>query len=256
MKEKKDIVKLSDESKKRIRNRVKLKKRITATNRDRAYKKVAIVTVVTVLVIYSTMYAFLKIVTSRDGFMQISSAPSQLKDKNISLSLRRDFKEKTTSLRTKINKNMNNITYAWLPSTIGNKDGDDSRHNFVVYTFYLKNTGLEPVKYSEEITMVTSTKGAEKALRVMVLKDNELPQVYAAPKGVTKEPEFIGDETTPKAKNFLSDTVVYKRSVINFKKGDVVKYTLVVWFEGEDPECTDDILGGEVKVGMYFEVIG
>lgn len=256
MKEKKDIKKLSDESKKRIRTRLKLKKRITATNRDKVYKKVAIVTVVTVLVFLSTVYAFLKIASSREGFLQISSAPSELKDKNISLSIRRDFKDKTTSLKTKINKNMNNITYAWIPSTIGSKDGDDSRHNFVVYTFYVKNTGLEPVKYSEEVTMVTSTNGAEKALRVMVLRNDELPRVYAAPKGVTNEPEFIGDETTDKAINFLDEHTVYKASNTNFKKGEVVKYTLVVWFEGEDPECVDAILGGEVKVGMYFEVIG
>ena len=38
----------------------------------------------------------------------------------------------------------------------------------------------------------------------------------------------------------------------NFKPGDVHEYTLVLWVEGSDPECTDNILGGEFKVEMQF----
>ena len=40
--------------------------------------------------------------------------------------------------------------------------------------------------------------------------------------------------------------------VENFKPGDINKYTVVVWIEGTDPDCTDNILGGEFKAYMNF----
>ena len=33
---------------------------------------------------------------------------------------------------------------------------------------------------------------------------------------------------------------------------DIDKYTIVMWVEGSDLDCTDNILGGEIKVHMEF----
>ena len=33
---------------------------------------------------------------------------------------------------------------------------------------------------------------------------------------------------------------------------DKIKYTIVLWIEGSDLECNDNILGGEFKVQMNF----
>ena len=33
------------------------------------------------------------------------------------------------------------------------------------------------------------------------------------------------------------------------------KITVVIWFEGDDPECVDDILEGEIKFSMDINVI-
>ena len=35
-----------------------------------------------------------------------------------------------------------------------------------------------------------------------------------------------------------------------FMPGDIDKYTIVVWLEGNDLECIDSILGGEMKMIM------
>ena len=34
------------------------------------------------------------------------------------------------------------------------------------------------------------------------------------------------------------------------KAGDLDKITVVVWIEGDDPECVNNILGGEMKMHM------
>ena len=36
----------------------------------------------------------------------------------------------------------------------------------------------------------------------------------------------------------------------DFKPGDVDKITIFIWLEGDDPECVDNILGGEIKMHM------
>ena len=39
-----------------------------------------------------------------------------------------------------------------------------------------------------------------------------------------------------------------------FKKGEIDKFTIVIWLEGNDPECTDEIRGGKIKFSMNFSV--
>ena len=40
------------------------------------------------------------------------------------------------------------------------------------------------------------------------------------------------------------------------KKVLLGKYTVVIWLEGNDPECLDNILGGEFKIDMSMSIIG
>ena len=41
-----------------------------------------------------------------------------------------------------------------------------------------------------------------------------------------------------------------------FKVGYVDKYTVVIWLDGDDPECVDDIVGGAVEFAMDFAADG
>ena len=36
----------------------------------------------------------------------------------------------------------------------------------------------------------------------------------------------------------------------NFSPGDIDKFTIVVWIEGDDPDCTNALLGGELMMHM------
>ena len=33
---------------------------------------------------------------------------------------------------------------------------------------------------------------------------------------------------------------------------EVHKYTVVIWLEGDDPECTDDLIGGHLGLQMQY----
>ena len=41
----------------------------------------------------------------------------------------------------------------------------------------------------------------------------------------------------------------------NFEVDQIDKYTIVIWVEGNDPECIDDIRNGHVRMRMLFDVI-
>ena len=43
------------------------------------------------------------------------------------------------------------------------------------------------------------------------------------------------------------------RTKEDFKPGDTDKYTVVIWFEGEDSQCVNDIMGGHMRLSMLFE---
>ena len=33
------------------------------------------------------------------------------------------------------------------------------------------------------------------------------------------------------------------------------KYTVVIWLEGNDPDCLDELVGGTMKLGMDFKIV-
>ena len=63
-------------------------------------------------------------------------------------------------------------------------------------------------------------------------------------------PEFSVDNAT------VATVDAHSGVVTGLKPGDVDKYTIVTWIEGNDPECIDEILGGFVKMQWLFSVDG
>lgn len=55
--------------------------------------------------------------------------------------------------------------------------------------------------------------------------------------------------TIPFADN--NTVVIDERKDMN--AGEIDKYTVVIWLEGEDPQCVDKIKGGELELSMNFE---
>jgi hypothetical protein len=75
--------------------------------------------------------------------------------------------------------------------------------------------------------------------------------VYAKPRTDNGKLEsFAADE------NFLDEDVVFEDVRPEFGVGEIDRYTVVIWLEGEDPECVNEIMGGEAKFSMGFEVLG
>lgn len=155
-----------------------------------------------------------------------------------------DFNNATARLAADALDNGTNIAAEDLPDNLDDIDGSHNGKNYVAYTFYIRNAGKTDLGYSAKLKVVSASKGVEKAARVRVYRNGE-PTTYAAT-AADGNPE-------PNTEPFASKDVVTTISHNNFRVGDVDKYTVVIWLDGDDPECVDKIIGGAVEFGFDFD---
>ncbi len=168
-------------------------------------------------------------------------------DYALTLSSSSDFGSRTTRLNAQIDEKITNIDGRSLPEGLDNVDGVHNGKNYIAYTFYCKNAGQNTVDYSYHLYIANMTLEIEKACRIRLYVDGEYVD-YAYPR--TDGVDGPEPNTTP----FLSTTTVVKKTIQDFKPGDITKYTVIIWLEGNDPECVDRILGGQMKVDMEMSV--
>ena len=163
----------------------------------------------------------------------------------------KEHKYTRTFLRSKDIDFFTDISVNWLPEDIDNGgDGSHNGKNYIAYTFYAENMGQDTINYWTTIKIDDIIKNVDEAARVMIYKNGE-KTVYAKTNSLTKEAE---KDTKP----FFSKDKAVVEQRNRFAPGDVDKYTIVIWLEGDDPDCTDNILGGEIKMHMeireeYYE---
>ena len=155
-----------------------------------------------------------------------------------------DFNNATARLAADALDNGTNIAAEDLPDNLDDIDGSHNGKNYVAYTFYIRNAGKTDLGYSAKLKVVSASKGVEKAARVRLYRNGE-PTTYAAA-AADGNPE-------PNTEPFASKDVVTTISHANFRVGDVDKYTVVIWLDGDDPECVDKIIGGAVEFGFDFD---
>lgn len=58
-----------------------------------------------------------------------------------------------------------------------------------------------------------------------------------------------------RANPFLSDSLITRGIVTDMEPKEYDRYTVVIWLEGEDPDCVDAIKGGFIELRMRFSII-
>lgn len=146
-------------------------------------------------------------------------------------------------LRSKDIDYFTDISVNWLPKNIDSEaNGSHNGENYIAYTFYAENEGEDTINYWTTIEIDDVIKNVDDAIRVMLIKNGERV-IYAKESAVTGAAE-------PGTVPFDSDKVVMLEQNKQFKYGDVDKYTVVIWVEGDDRECLDHLIGGEIKMHM------
>ena len=144
-------------------------------------------------------------------------------------------------------KFMDNISYKWLPDDIdGEYEGSHNGENYIAYTFFIENQGNEVLNYWYEVMIDDVIKNVDEAVRFRIYLNGEYV-TYAKKNSIADEAE----PGTVRFKDIENDngTIILEKRP-NFRPGDFDKMTIVVWLEGDDPDCTDPLIGGELKMHM------
>ncbi|SCW53232.1 hypothetical protein [Eubacterium ruminantium] len=158
-----------------------------------------------------------------------------------------EYEHANAKLNADIVYDMTNISGMDIPANVDMVNGSHNGPNYIAYTFYLINSGDDTLSYEGELHIDNVTKGVDEAIRVSVYKNGE-KTVYGKTKSNGSGKEKDCD------KEFLSSTAVMRTESEGFKPKDRDKYTVVIWLEGNDPDCIDKIIGGTIKFTMIFKI--
>lgn len=134
----------------------------------------------------------------------------------------------------------------WLTAV----DGPNNGENYLAYTFYLEHVGNKDVDLFASVKLVSASKGAEEAVRVRVIFDNEAVTYAKVQSASGKSP----GEPEPLTIPFFGITTVMEKTFYRMTPGTITKVTVILWYEGEDSNHNLDLHSGGVKFEMGFTV--
>jgi len=234
----------------------------------------------------SGLFAF-SIVTQMQGHFTINMSDAMFKEGFV-LSETQDFANPTTHLFCTPAENVPCISITHIPDDIDDYEGQHNE-NYFAYTFWLRNEGNSTVGYHWSLNLNSESRNLSDAVWVMIFEDGEmlfyakqnelthrseaLPTYGDDTKGYIRAPLFdqnkspeLQYEVITQRKNltyyrvlpipFISESTVADGAIDLVEPMEVHKYTVVIWLEGDDPQCTDELIGGHVGMEIFMQLVG
>ena len=198
------------------------------------------------LILTSVMYA-ISALYNNSGSFTVSVDKVEMAKYGLSLSEHRDMSYASSSLNAKVHERITNMAEEALPDNLDEVDGVHNGPNYIAYTFYLQNAGEVEVPCDYQVNMSAISNGLDEAIRLRLYVDG-VPTTYAKTKSSGEGPE---QNTEP----FYSSTIMAKGRFERLQPGEVRRFTAVIWIEGSDPDCLDNLIGGEMKIDMAFSIV-
>lgn len=197
----------------------------------------------------------------------------------------KDFRNPTSHLFSTPAENVPCITMLDIPKDVDSFDGQHNG-NYFAYTFYIRNEGDKTASYTWELLLNSESQNLSDAAWVMVFEDgamsfyakktedgqrqtvpaegSELAYPEAPFREVAKDPlnqyEILSESAAQTlwrlhALPFETQSVVTSGLMTDVEPMEVHKYTVVIWLEGNDPDCTNDKIGGHLGLELRMELV-
>ncbi|MGM9877718.1 MAG: hypothetical protein ACI33S_03620 [Bacilli bacterium] len=213
--------------------------------REKKIKKILKISILVLLLFFLILY-FVVGIFYNNGNFSVTLDKNLYFDKGMIIYDDVNYKVYRSELYAKTPESFDNISYRWLPDNLHDSmGGTHNGDNYLAYTFYIENQGDLVNDYYYEVVIDDVIKNVDEAVRIRIYKNDGSYVTYA--KKSAKGTAESGTVT------FVSDEIIAREHVADFNPGDIHKYTVVMWIEGSDPECTDNILGGEFKAHLDFK---
>ena len=201
------------------------------------------------------------------------------------LSETEDFAEPTFELFSEPVEDAPCISISALPEDIEDWEGTHSDGTYFAYTFWLRNEGEDMVNYEYDILINSESQDLSTATWIMLFENGEMsfhaeesedggeeaiPSFGDNSKGYRITPfreqsrydqyeviKSVGNRTYYRAVPipFVSEITAVSGQYDGIMPGEVNKYTVVMWLEGDDPQCTDELIGGHLGLEMQFRLL-
>lgn len=158
-----------------------------------------------------------------------------------------DFRTKSSRLTNDQQVTISNLCGEALPKNIDQVDGEHNGDHYLAYTFYCKNIGTGKTAMHYELTFNNVTNHIDECIRVRVYVNGEKTD-YAKTRsdGGGKEPHLCDE-------SFAGKYTVCAKTIDNVALNEYVRFTVVIWVEGDDPDCNDSVVHGKIKFDMQIE---
>lgn len=162
----------------------------------------------------------------------------------------------TSRLETSGVSDITNTTYSRFSGKLDNyinTDGAlfDRDLNVFSYTFYMVNDSNESLDVKATMFYSNVTNNVDKAVRIMTITSQEnLRRCYQAPDDVY----YDYGANYPVIYNFVDNSTLYEESYLSFDPSTSIKYTVLFWLEGNDPDCTDAVRNGTIRFTLRLAV--
>ena len=200
---------------------------------------VLLVTFTGVIYIASVLY-------EKSGSFTVKLNKYEMQKYGLTLSETLDMKRPTSNLNAKVAEKMTNIAGETIDANVDMIDGEHNGRDYIAYTFYVQNAGEVEVSYDYAINMTSITNGLDEAIRLRLYINGE-DTTYAKTKS-------DGSGAEPGTVSFHSASVVTRGRIEAFEPGEKTKFTVVIWIEGNDPDCIDWLIGGKLKMDMDIAI--
>lgn len=236
------------------------------------------------LALLAVAFAF-SLVSQMQGHFTINMSGGMFRE-GFSLSETVGFENPTMRLFAQPAENVPCFSISDLHDDVNDQDGQHNEAQYFAYTYYLRNEGESTVDYTWRMRFNTESKNLSSAAWVMIFEDDAM-KFYAQPRadGTQEALPSFGDNTRgypvrpffdhaalPQAQyelikstairdyyrlipiSFESEEIVATGAVTEVEPMEVHKYTVVIWLEGDDPDCTNDLIGGHAGMEMQFRL--
>ena len=240
-------VKQEKSSEERERNILKLRRDAKEVKRSAIIIRVIAMLIGLLVALLAIAYA-ISYFYDKFGSFTVKVNRYDMAKQGLCLSETSEYERTVSRLNAGIVYDMTNISGNDIPLNVDMVNGSHNGQNYIAYTFYLINSGDDTLSYEGEMNIENVTMGVDEAIRVAIYQNGE-KTVYGKTKSNGKGKESDCDE------EFLASTVVMRTQKEGFEPKDRDKYTVVIWLEGNDPDCLDNIIGGTIKFNMIFHII-
>lgn len=211
----------------------------------RKFSKIVKISLLILLLLLIVIYILLQANYSRGSF-SVSLGDNDSLSAGLTLyESMYDTTPKTSLYATNI-QFMDNISVKWLPEDIDSSglEGSHNGENYIAYSFYLENRGKDVINYWYSMIVDNVIKNVDEAVRIEIFLNGK-SQIYAKKNPLTQAAE----KDTQMFRDDSDGTIILEQRK-NFNPGDRDRFTIVVWIEGDDPECVNELIGGMMEMHM------